>query len=108
MKVQNTGFDRFVGNRIKLAREEIGLTQTEVAQKIGFNDRQTLGAIETGDRKIKVEELTALISIFDKPLDYFTDPFIIPPQEVEFSWRASAELAKLNEFEEKMRDILAA
>ena len=82
MKVQNTGFDRFVGNRIKLAREEIGLTQTEVAQKIGFNDRQTLGAIETGDRKIKVEELTALISIFDKPLDYFTDPFIIDRKSV--------------------------
>lgn len=79
MTIKTGNFDRFIGDRIKLAREEAGLTQVELSKKIGFKDRQTLGAIEVGERRIKVDELAALISIFNKPLEFFTDPFILPP-----------------------------
>ena len=41
-----------ISKRLKAARERAGLTQADLAKKLGFKDRQTLAAIEAGQRKI--------------------------------------------------------
>ena len=68
-------FNRMVGERIKAARESIGLNQKELSQRLGFNDRQTLSTIENGTRKVSSAELLSLMKILLKDLEYFTDPF---------------------------------
>ena len=93
-------FNRMVGDRIKAARESIGLNQKELSEKLGFKDRQTLSAIENGARKVSSAELLALMKILLKDLEYFTDPFRLVG-EGSFSWRAQAEPEVLNAFEEK-------
>ena len=55
--------NELIGRRLKVARENSGLTQAELAKLLDFNDRQTLTAIETGNRKINADELLRAINI---------------------------------------------
>lgn len=90
-----------ISRRLRAARERAGLTQEQLAKKLGFKDRQTLTAIETGDRKLAADELLQLIKILGVDLDYFVDEFRLDG-EGKFSWRASkVESNVLKQFEEK-------
>ena len=88
--------------RLKAAREKAGLTQAEFSEKLGFKDRQTLAAIEAGQRKISGEELLRAIKVLALDLDYFTDSFRLAG-EGRFSWRAYKDASPdlLHAFEEK-------
>ena len=46
-----------IGTRIKALREERKLSQDDLARLFGFKDRQTVSAIETGERRVTAEEL---------------------------------------------------
>ncbi|MDE2792667.1 MAG: XRE family transcriptional regulator [Paracoccaceae bacterium] len=78
--------NRLIGKRLKALREERGLTQEELAKVFGFNDRQTVSAIETGNRQVTAEELVLAVERLDSSLEYFTDPFLLAG-EGRFSWR---------------------
>jgi Zn-dependent peptidase ImmA (M78 family)/transcriptional regulator with XRE-family HTH domain len=75
-----------IGTRIKALREERKLSQDDLARLFGFKDRQTVSAIETGERRVSAEELLIAVDKLGKPLDYFTDPFLLVG-EGRFSWR---------------------
>lgn len=75
-----------IGARIKALREQKKLSQEALSDEFGFKDRQTLSAIETGERKVAAEELLRAVQIFGVSLDYFTDPFMLVG-EGQFSWR---------------------
>jgi Zn-dependent peptidase ImmA (M78 family)/transcriptional regulator with XRE-family HTH domain len=75
-----------IGTRIKALREERKLSQDDVARLFGFKDRQTVSAIETGERRVSAEELLIAVDKLGAPLDYFTDPFLLVG-EGRFSWR---------------------
>jgi XRE family transcriptional regulator, fatty acid utilization regulator len=100
-KISQDQFQRIVGQRVKLAREDANLSQDELASQLGLNDRQTLSNIEAGKRKLTAEELIKLIQALGKELEYFTDTFSLIG-EGAFSWRAvGAVPASLDEFEAK-------
>lgn len=94
--------NELIGRRLKAAREKSGLTQSDLAKSLNFNDRQTLTAIETGNRKITADELMRVINILDLDLDYFTDSYRLEG-EGQFSWRASGDIEKnkIIQFEER-------
>jgi XRE family transcriptional regulator, fatty acid utilization regulator len=97
-----------IAKRLKAARERAGLTQGEASQKFGFKDRQTLAAIEVGQRRLTAEELLRATQIFGVGLEYFTDPFTLVG-EGAFSWRAKgAQPALLDQFESKAGKWIAA
>lgn len=75
-----------IGARIKALREERKLSQDDLARLFGFKDRQTVSAIETGERRVTAEELVLAVEKLDASLDYFTDPFLLVG-EGRFSWR---------------------
>ena len=104
----NLSFNRMVGRRIRWVREQAGLTQESLSRGLGFKDRQTLSAIESGLRNLRADELAALIYKFKKPLSFFTDPFLLLPGEAQASWRAKAPKKVLDGIEPKLRGILAA
>src|SRR6266487_3101111 len=88
-----------IGARIKALREQRGLSQDDLARLFGFKDRQTVSAIETGERRLSAQELLVAIEKLEAPLDYFTNPFVLVG-EGKFSWRQSnVGLAQLNAFE---------
>lgn len=77
---------RLIGKRIRALREEKRLSQENLAEIFGFNDRQTVSAIETGARRVTAEELVLAVERLGAPLEYFTDPFLLVG-EGRFSWR---------------------
>lgn len=91
-----------IAKRLKYAREQASWTQAQLAAKLGFKDRQTLAAIEAGQRKITADELVRAIDIFKLDLDFFTDSFRLVG-EGSFNWRADPRTATdlLASFEEK-------
>lgn len=77
---------QLIGVRIKALREERGLSQEDLSRQLGFNDRQTLSAIENGERRVTAEELVSLAHRLGSTLEYFIDPFQLVG-EGRFSWR---------------------
>lgn len=77
---------QLIGSRIKALREERKLSQDDLARLFGFKDRQTVSAIETGERRVSAEELVLAVQKLGAPLEYFTDPFMLVG-EGRFSWR---------------------
>jgi XRE family transcriptional regulator, fatty acid utilization regulator len=97
-----------IGTRIKALREAKGLKQDDLAHAFGFKDRQTLSAIETGERRVTAEELLRAVELFGVPLDTFTDPFLLLG-EGRFSWRQSGVIQEeLVRYEEDAGRIVAA
>jgi XRE family transcriptional regulator, fatty acid utilization regulator len=89
----------YLGSRLKALREERKLSQDDLARIFGFKDRQTVSAIETGERRLSAEELLVAIEKLGASLDYFTNPFLLVG-EGKFSWRQSnVGLAQLTAFE---------
>jgi XRE family transcriptional regulator, fatty acid utilization regulator len=82
-----------IGARLKALREKQNLSQDELARRFGFKDRQTVSAIETGERRLSAEELLQAIEIFGVPFDYFTDPFLLAG-EGKFSWRQTRNVGR--------------
>lgn len=81
-----------IGTHTRVLRRARGLTQQQLAQALGFNDRQTVSAIENGARRVTAEELLRLTEILDIPLESFTDPFQLA-DEGEFSWLCADDTA---------------
>ncbi|WP_223507879.1 XRE family transcriptional regulator [Pseudomonas sp. BF-B-25] len=97
-----------IKHRLHYLRETHDLTQEELAQKLGFKDRQTLSQIENGERKLSSSELVLAAQVFSVGLDFFTDPFELAG-EGNFSWRQSGTpLEVLDAFELKAGRWIAA
>lgn len=75
-----------LGTRIRVAREEAGLTQEALGDSIGM-DRTAVVRIEHGDRRLSATEALAVAEAVNQPLDWF---FTDPPETVT-SRRRSAE-----------------
>lgn len=104
------GYDAFVPNsssqtvrigaRLRAARDALGLTQKDLADRLRIENRQTLASIEAGSRKLSAEELLDAVRILGVDLDYFTDGFRLIG-EGRFSFRAQPGVSAsiLDEFE---------
>lgn len=98
----------FIGLRIKALREERKLSQDDIARLFGFKDRQTLSAIETGERRVTAEELLRAVELFAVPLETFTDPFLLLG-EGSFSWRQTGVASgQLLDYEREAGRLVAA
>lgn len=97
-----------MGMRLKSLRRERGLTQKALARLFGFNDRQTVSAIETGARRMTAGELVQAVENLGASLDYFTDPFLLAG-EGRFSWRQTGvDAERLQAFEHRAGRWIAA
>jgi transcriptional regulator with XRE-family HTH domain len=67
-----TEFKKSVGQKIKVARERLGLTQEELAQKIG-KTADAISTYERGTRMIPFEDLPVLLEALDVSPIYFFD-----------------------------------
>lgn len=56
--------------RLREAREEAGLTQSEVAEALGL-PQSFVSKCETGERRVDVLELARLAALYGRPLAWF-------------------------------------
>ncbi len=90
-----------IGRRLRAGRERLRLTQAQLAERLGFENRQTLAAIEAGERKVSAAELLRAVAVMGLDLEYFTDSFRLVG-EGRFSFRAAgAPPALLDQFEDR-------
>ena len=62
-----------LGRRLRLARERVGFTQAQAADEIGIA-RTTLVAVESGQRRVRMEELRALARSYGESVNALTRP----------------------------------
>jgi len=63
-------------HRLRRAREEAGLSQSRVAQKLGLS-QPLVSRIEAGERKIDPIELALLCRIYRKPVRFFVPDMLV-------------------------------
>lgn len=84
---------RHLGERLRQAREEKGLSQEEVAQHLGI-PRPAVSQIENGHRRVEALELARLAKLYGRPLGYFSDDEPIGSARLEMLRRAAADLSE--------------
>jgi transcriptional regulator with XRE-family HTH domain len=63
---------KLLGQRLRLARQELGLTQTESALLLN-KPQWFISRVERGLRKLDVFELIEISQIYSKSVSYFLD-----------------------------------
>ncbi|MBW2020679.1 MAG: ImmA/IrrE family metallo-endopeptidase [Deltaproteobacteria bacterium] len=87
----NKGVEEIFRTRAREARVAAGFSLAGAAKHLGFNNYQTLSAIEKGTRKINANELISMARLYGRSLDYFFEPEISPdPTPL---WRKSTEIS---------------
>lgn len=61
-----------LGEKIKVARQSRGLSQRDIAERIGLSS-SVVGMYETGKRRPSYEALEALCDVFNVPMSYFSE-----------------------------------
>lgn len=88
-----------LGFRLRALRERRALSQEALSAKLGFKDRQTLSAIEIGERRLSAEELLRAVEALGVSVDDLVDPFQLTG-EGRFSWRQTGlSPGRLDSFE---------
>ena len=86
-----------LGERLKEAREYVGLKQDDVAKTLGI-PRTALSNIEAGTRKVDAIELARMAKLYQRPVAWFTGEDASAateiPEEVAHVARAAATLSQ--------------
>lgn len=83
-----------VGTEIRNLRETSGMSQEELAGLVGLS-RPSIVNIESGKRKISVQELVKFAEVFDLTLDQLVNPSLRPEIGVEESTAAESSKAQM-------------
>lgn len=59
-----------IGQRIKAAREKEGLSQTQLAELLGYSTPTAVSLIESGERSVKVETLEKIAHALHQDVTY--------------------------------------
>lgn len=71
IKKYDSTYQQFLA-RLKLARENAGLTQTEAAVRLG-KTQSYISKCESGELRVDVIELIEFARVYGKPLGYFIE-----------------------------------
>ena len=59
-----------IGERIKLRRLELGLTQQELAEKIGYHGKTAISKIESGERALRQTKIRPIADALETTVEY--------------------------------------
>jgi Zn-dependent peptidase ImmA (M78 family)/DNA-binding XRE family transcriptional regulator len=77
-----------IGSRVKRARENLKISQEELARRLGYNSPATISHFETGQRKVSIADLHQLSEVLGTPLEYFFEQEEIGTEMQRFRLRA--------------------
>lgn len=81
-----------LAQRLKEAREDVGLSQEEVAQKLDL-PRPAISQMENGNRRVEALELARLAKLYGRPLSYFADEETPGTSRLEALHRTAKDLS---------------
>jgi transcriptional regulator with XRE-family HTH domain len=98
-----------VGGRILEARNEAGLSQTELADEVGFS-ASTVGRWEAGKATISVPALLALSRSLGKPVCFFLQDLADDQWRAQWlsKWAEAEENGERTEMGVRLKDLVEA
>lgn len=101
-----------IGRRIRSAREEAGLSQEQLGERIGYS-AMGVSHLENGDRKIKLEDLQKISEKLEVDINYLLEPIAKPTFPPTLYRRGDEDISdeqKRNEQEalKKLNDLINA
>lgn len=61
-----------IGKKIKARRKELGMTQEELAFKLGYKHKSSIAKIEDGSREVQLDGLIRFSTVLDIDMDQLT------------------------------------
>lgn len=61
---------KMIGQRIRLKREEIGMTQEQLANKLGYKSKSSIAKIESGERDLRQKNIKTIADALSTTPDY--------------------------------------
>lgn len=59
-----------IGSRIRAKREELGMTQEQLANKLGYKSKSSITKIESGDRDLRQKKIKTIADALSTTPDY--------------------------------------
>lgn len=87
-----------IGDRIRTRREELGLTQKELAERLGYKTKSSITKIEAGDNNLpitKVAKIAKALEVTESYLMGWEDPSIVPTDGHTDVYYLNPETAKV-------------
>jgi transcriptional regulator with XRE-family HTH domain len=84
-----------IGARIKQAREDMEMSQGELAEEVGFKSPTAISLIEAGTRKVAIEDLETIATVLKQPIEYFLGKEQ-PEITLEYALRSDKKLKNLD------------
>ena len=66
-------FDEIIGKRIRDKRTELGLSQEELAKRLGYSGKSMISLIEMGKRSLNASQIVPLAKALDCDIDELID-----------------------------------
>jgi len=89
--------NKFIGQKIREAREAAEKSQKELADALGFESATAISLIESGERKAKIEDLEKMAEFLHRDIKFFLG--IEEKQDIRFALRADSNLSKKDQDE---------
>lgn len=90
---------RIIGNRIRVYRKLKGLTQMELAEKIGYTSTASISEVERGNKALSMDKLELVAKVLEVPVS-----LLVTPLHYDDDVRKSALLADLVLMFEHIKD----
>jgi len=68
----DTYLERQIPYNVRLARRKAGMSQRDLAERLNYSNT-TISKIETGRRRLTIDELFHLAQVLDEPISFFLD-----------------------------------
>lgn len=89
---------QFIGGQIKKAREELGCSQLDLAKALDFESSTAISLIESGERKVTVENLERIANFLHKDIKYFIGQDVSNNiVDIKVALRADKDLSKADQ-----------
>ena len=94
--------NKFIGAKIREAREAAEKSQRELADVVGFESATAISLIEAGERKVRVEDLEKISNFLHRDIKFFLG--LDEKPDIRFALRVDKNLSK-NDQDEILRFI---
>lgn len=89
-----------IGKRIRSRREQLGMTQEELASRLGYKSKTTIAKIENGTNDIVQSKVTEFAKVLDTTPAYLMgwtqlDGNVVNEKEPELTARDEKDIAKI-------------
>lgn len=94
-----------IGERIKLKREQSGMTQEELASKLGYKSKTTIAKIENGTNDIVQSKVRDFAKVLNTTIAYLMGWEVDVIQQKEEPSKRISEKWDIKFYEKKMLDV---